>query len=104
MNRRARFDDVILEHVNAGKESYQDLSGTEVARLVGLYFEEYGEWGDALYDNMSFVFDPLKRHDISTFGWNVYAKLVHYVRPYIQRQLQYQALCRRELEETADER
>lgn len=101
MSKRVRFDEVVVELAAQGYEDWNDLKPADRARLVRLYFEEYAEWGDALYENMAPVLDAFEFHDHADFGLAVAQKMTAYVRPYVEKQLAYQWLCRREREEVA---
>ena len=98
MSKRG-FDELVFELAALGLESWDDLPPNHRLRLVRLYFEQYGEWGDALYENMAHVFDAFELHDDFDFGLAVKQKMTAYVRPYVEKQLAYQAMCRREQEE-----
>jgi hypothetical protein len=96
-----KFDAVIAELVNHGCESWDDLTPQSRARLVRLYFAENPEWGDAFFEGMDMALDAFETRDVFAFGLIVGAKMDAYARPYINKQLAYQALCRREAEEVA---
>lgn len=102
--KRAKFDEQIAELERLGCETWQELSAVQRSRLVRAYFEENGEWGDALFDDMKPVFDALEHHDLADFGLAISMKLNAYVRPYVDKQLAYKAMCRREREEMLHER
>ena len=97
--KRVRFDDVIAELAKCGCESMADLTQMDRGRLVALYMRENAEWGDALFDNMEAVFSALENRDFHTLGGLIAGKLHGYVGPYVDKQLAYKAMCRREQEE-----
>lgn len=94
-----KFDKLITELAALGYDSWDDLTPANRSRLVRLYFEETHEWGDALFERMEHVFDAFEHHDDADFGLAMRQKMTAYVRPYINSQLAYQAMCRREREE-----
>lgn len=101
--KRLKFDDLILELSRLGCESWDDLKPENRARLIRLYFDEYPEWGDALFEGMEYAMNAFESRDLASFGVLVACKMGDYVKPYIDKQLAYQALCRREEQEIANE-
>ena len=98
-----RFDDLLTEVSNLGYHTWESLTAKHRTRLIRLYFEEHGEWGDALYENMRHVFDAFEHHDDADFGLAVRQKMTAYVMPYVNKQLAYKEMCKREQEEMANE-
>lgn len=97
--KRVRFDELVTELARLGCETWQDLTHGNRTRLVRLFFEEYGEWGDALFDDMAPVFDAFENHDDADFGLAVRQKMTAYVRPYVEKELRKQTVFKREREE-----
>lgn len=96
---RVRFDSLVAEFAALGCESWQDLTEQNRTRLVRLFFEEYAEWGDALYDDMAPVFDAFEHHDDADFGLAVRQKMTAYVRGYVEKELRRQTVFKRERDE-----
>lgn len=96
MSRVGEFDRQIRRLATLGCEEWEHLTPENRTRLVRLFFEETPEWGDALFDDMAPVLDAFEHHDDADFGLAVRQKMVAYVRPYVNKQLAYVALCRRE--------
>lgn len=96
-----RFDALIVELAGLGYDCWKDLTPANRKRLVRLYFEDTCEWGDALFGNMDWVLDAFEHNDDADFGLAVSQKMTAYVRPYAEKQLKYQAMCKREREEDA---
>jgi hypothetical protein len=94
-----KFDDLIAHLARLGCESWQDVTNDNRARLVRLYMQETGEWGDALFDGMAPVFDAFDARDMTAFGTAVARKVIDYVRPHVERELRKQTIFRREQDE-----
>lgn len=99
MSRRVGFDELVAELAAQGCEVWDDLRPENRRRLVRLYFQETCEWGDALFGTMDWVLDAFEFNDQADFGLAVSQKMNAYVRPYVEKQLKYRALCNREQEE-----
>jgi hypothetical protein len=95
----SRFDDLICKLSGLGCESYEDLTKENRAKLVRLYFQDTSEWGDALCDEPAEVLDAFEHHDHADLGLAIAMRMTAYVRPHIDKQLAYKAMCRREQEE-----
>lgn len=96
----SRFDELVFELASTGCEAWEDLTPANRAKLVRLYFDEYAEWGDALYGSlMPGLMNAFESGDMAEFGAWVSSMMYAYVRPYVEKQLNYQAMCKREREE-----
>lgn len=93
------FDEIILDAVNAGRETWADLEPATRAKLVRLYFEQYGEWSEVFSDDMTRALDGFEALDFAYLGLELATKMTAYVRPYVNKQLAYQAMSKREQEE-----
>jgi len=102
--KRGSFDELIEMNVNAGRVTYDDLLLVDRYALTARYFRENGEWGDALFDDMDRIFEAFVTDDTANLGAFVSYKMLAYVRPYIEKQLRYMDMCKREQQEMADER
>ncbi len=95
---RETFDSLILANVEADRVTFDDLSIVDRYELVARYFQENPEWGDALYEDADLLV-ALRSADYANLGRLVLRKAVGYVLPYIEKQLRYAAMCKREQQE-----